>query len=307
MNEILNKFLIYFNKNIFSYWNLTENKASLNLKLKRYPISIKQRIAEGHYPGLDERGIPVYGNFYFYTTICSYGLGNWELYLDTNSEEYLSRFQCVANYLLENITENGEFIQSAYRKHKKGISAMIQGEAISVLCRAWEIFNEERYLDAALVAKKPFKKLIRNNGVVGIISISNSPWYEEYVDEPLFHVLNGKIYSLWGLHDLWNITSDNESARIFDDGVYSLERNLSLFDNGFWSNYWHPENGQKHVASMMYHNLHICQLKHLARITSNLQFKRQAEIFEQYSNSVRNRFRSGLSLISSKIQNKINV
>ncbi|MEM9919745.1 MAG: D-glucuronyl C5-epimerase family protein [Bacteroidota bacterium] len=305
MSEALNKFLIYFKKDVYSYWQLSDNKSVEDFKLKKYPLSIQQRILEGHYPGTDENGIPVLEGLYHYTTICSFGLGNWELFLDTRDEQYLDRFRAIADYLLDNISAEGAFIQAAFNRHKAGPSAMIQGEAISVLTRMWEWSQEEKYLAAALAALGPFQKNIDKGGIVVLVSTTGLPWYEEYTDDPLFHVLNGKMYSLWGLLDLCLISNDDKAKQLLDQGLDSLEAHLHLFDNGFWSLYWHPENGRSYIASLMYHNLHICQLQHTYKVTQRAPLKEYADRFLAYSNSYTNRFRSGYHLLSSKLQKKL--
>ncbi len=305
MSEKFNKFIIYFKSNIYSYWTLSDNSAVVDFTLKKYPISIKQRILEFHYPEPDENGIPILGKgLYHYTTICSYGLGNWELFLDTKDKKYLDKVILISDFLLKNISSEGAWIQAACGTHAEGVSAMIQGEAISLLCRAWEITKNEKYLNTAQLAKRPFTQSIANGGVLGKITKSGSIWYEEFTDQPLRHVLNGKIYSLWGLHDLWLISKDAEAKELFDSGIDSLITNLDEFDSGYWSYYWLPEDGFDYMASIMYHNLHICQLWHTYDISKKVALKEKAQRFEKYSKSTYNRLKSGYSLFKAKLKKK---
>jgi len=112
---------------------------------------------------------------------------------------------------------------------------MSQGEAMSVLCRAWQETGQERYLKAAMGVFGVFELPVEHDGVLGYISRIGVPWYEEDVALPLRHILNGMVYALWGLRDLFIVCEDRRTGRCFEDSGSSVIAALPSYDSGFWS------------------------------------------------------------------------
>lgn len=318
MNENLRKSLIYFKK-WDSYWKLTSANEKLTIrpgKCGRYPLDFKPRIIEGHYPHFDKSGVPMWpkdsvgsndsGYFYHYTTMCSYALGQSDFYLTTGDITHLKKLVAVSDYILKSgiVSEKGILLKESDENgyHTGNISAMVQGEAMSVLCRAYEYSSDARYLDYALDLLPPFLFGVNDGGIIGKISLINANWYEEYISQPFFHVLNGMIYSLWGLRDLY-LTSENSSAlELFNTGAECVAKALPLFDTGYWSYYWIPENGKRYTASMMYHNLHICQLYGLYNQTDIIEFKEYADKFVCYAENPLNRAKALKDIFKAKVR-----
>lgn len=313
MKENLRKIFIYFSK-WNSYWNLTDRTQNLIIdpgKTGRYPLDFKPRILEEHYPFFDNNGVPMWPAkennkyFYHYTTMFSYALGQSDFYLLTGRKEHLDKVMAVADYILKSgvLEDDGLLLRESDNKgkHTGNVSAMSQGEGMSVLCRAYEYTGNESYLISAEKLIKPFLRNVDEGGVKGEISTLKIPWYEEYVDKPLFHVLNGMVYSLWGLRDLTNLTGNKNSFELFENGIEYVEKALPLFDSGYWSYYWIPENGRNYTASMMYHNLHICQLQALYDQTGSRIIKAYIEKFLEYAKNPLKRLKAARDIFSAKI------
>lgn len=309
MAENLRKAGLYF-RDINAYWQLTQDAEPLG----RYPLDITKRITTGHYDRFDDAALPMVpskfgrGFAHNYTTLCSFALGYWTFYLQTGQKWQLSKVIHVSEYILRTaqILPNGAVLlrcEGEEGEHSGSLSAMNQGEAMSVLCRAWRATCNSRYLEAALGCLEPFEIQVEAGGVLGNISMINVPWYEEYPTVPLKHVLNGMIYSLWGLLDLAVATKNKRARELFDTGVDSLIRALPYFENGYWSLYWIPEEGDKYVASIMYHNLHICQLTALHRQTEREEFRKFARLFTEYARRPLCRMRAAASISRSKLLN----
>lgn len=82
---------------------------------------------------------------------------------------------------------------------------MGQGQAISLLSRAFfHSGGNKQYLDTAFAALKPFKVFTQNGGVLSKF-MNLYPWYEEYPTVPSIFILNGFMYSLIGLYDLFTL------------------------------------------------------------------------------------------------------
>jgi hypothetical protein len=177
---------------------------------------------------------------------------------------------------------------------------MYQGEAISVLSRAWQATNKPEFLDAANDCLGVFEIPVADGGILGKISALNLPWFEEYPAQSPNHVLNGMIFALWGLRDLVTACNSSRSKELFEVGVESVCKSIQLFDNGFWSWYWISEAEKPYISSMMYHGLHICQLNALAAQTSREDLRLAATQFSSYSRSLNCRFLAGATMMLQK-------
>lgn len=152
-------------------------------------------------------------------------------------------------------------------------SSMSQGHAISLLARAfYHSGGNKKYLKAAVNALKPFKVPSAQGGVLARF-MGLLPWYEEYPTTPGSFVLNGFIYSLLGLYDLHQVAPKSkggkEAGLLFDQGMNSLKKMLTIFDTGSGSVYdlRHFSLGvAPNIARWDYHVTHVNQLLLLATI-----------------------------------------
>lgn len=164
------------------------------------------------------------------------------------TSDHIAQFYDAAEWFVRNQdVKTGGWPNSVKRKLsefaelKQGwYSAMGQGHAISLLARAYYHSNgDARYLRAAINGLKPFRVPSRQGGVLARF-MGKYEWYEEYPTTPASFVLNGFIYSLLGLYDL-NATAprnlSHEAGLLFDQGMLSLKKMLSLYDTGSGSIY----------------------------------------------------------------------
>ena len=233
--------------------------------------------------------------------MCSYGFANWEMFLKTNNIEFVNKVISVADYLIKSIEcVDGSAMLYDYEsdsRNTEGVScAMNQGEAISVLVRVYSFTKELKYLKSAEDLFCAFNKKYGDSGVTA--TIQNSVWFLEGGKK----ILNGHIYALLGLYDLSKVSNDKKIQLLFNDGVESVKKHLPHFDSGFWSWYW--INNPKYMASAMYHNLHICQLKILYNITGIEEFNSFALKFESYARNGILRILSGIFLFVGKLRKK---
>jgi len=173
-----------------------------------------------------------------------------------------------------------------YHNPKPWQSAFSQSRGISILLRAHQITQKKDYLDYAKKALMPFTKSVAEGGVTSYTEWG--PFYEEYTAKVPTLVLNGMIFSLWGVYDYIRAFHQDMLARkIFDEGVETLKNILQVYDLGYWSRYnlceaeWYP---QIDPATRNYQRLHITQLDIMHRITNENSFKRYSEIFFEQDN-----------------------
>lgn len=222
----------------------------------------------------DDNGIPWVKGFeqkYWPVTIIQFGLLSYNFYLSYEKKEYLDNVKAVCDWLIKNIEDDGKILHKVvYHSSITNedilppyCSAMVQGEAISLLVRGFHLFNNKNYLEYAQKALSPFNIPTNDGGVMETIGAYS--FYEEYPTPTPSHVLNGFIFSLFGLFDLSkeDCGSAKDAKILFEKGVNTLNTFLPLYDGGFCSRYdlshftCAPNNSN---MNPFYHFIHINQL-----------------------------------------------
>lgn len=252
---------------------------------------------------LDECGIPLTSTIsgitaYFPIAIFQYGLGLYDLYIETNNEDYAIKFLKIANWALENIDRNGMW--DCMKKLNDCIhetqSSMCQSEGVSVLLRAYTLTNEKKYLKNA---KRSIDFMIKSieNGGTSYITTDGSIIFQEYVSKDNLCVLNGWIFSIFGLFDYCHISKEKKYVDILNNTVHALVKSLPKYDRGFWTNY----DMRGTIASPAYHDIHIMQLKILYDLFEIEEFNIYAKKWEKYQKSKIKKWVSMLIKIKQKI------
>ncbi|WP_054824504.1 D-glucuronyl C5-epimerase family protein [Vibrio owensii] len=233
-----------------------------------------------------------------YRKINSIGVGNVKSYnpisISLGALRYLDNsklelFISQADWLVDNISDTGAW----YIHHNKygagqvlvgpWPSSLAQGLAISVLSRAYLMTGDEKYKDAALKGIDIFLVGVEDGGIRS--ELGDSVFYEEYpYEKNQTHVLNGFIYSLFGLYDAYDILGSEKAKTLFWDGVGTLKNNIKLYDMKIWSRYdlYNSAGLREHwgFSSPWYQKLHWVQLDALYRITGHDEFYKYSESFE---------------------------
>ncbi|AKB29154.1 D-glucuronyl C5-epimerase [Methanosarcina siciliae T4/M] len=193
-----------------------------------------------------------------------------------------------ANYLVESAVQYNNytlwqynFPWPPYNLTSPWVSAMAQGQGVQALIKAYNMTGEDKYLNSARLALNSFYIDVENGGVT--YKDRNGWWYEEYVTgtdvQP--RVLNGMIFSLFGIYEYYRITGDEDAKFLFDQGIISLKNNLYKYDSGDWTHY--DAIGNK--AGISYNKVHINQMLQLYEITGDSFFKEYYEKFNKYDQS----------------------
>jgi len=100
-------------------------------------------------------------------------------------------------------------------------------------------------------------------------------WYEEYASPSSIrsHVLNGHIFALEGIYELYTLTKDDMARKLFQEEMNELKRHIHEYDAGSWTYY----DRLKNMANWKYHNLHIKQMDYLWKTTGNVLFKKYSK------------------------------
>ncbi|UYV82032.1 GLCE [Cordylochernes scorpioides] len=193
------------------------------------------------------------------------------------------QFLQAAKWLLHSQDQQGGWPIMVPRRLSVGLlqlqrgwySAMAQGQAISLLTRAFTHTGEPAYLKSALSALHLFSVPSSEHGVRAVF-MDKYPWFEEYPTTPASFVLNGFIFALFGLYDLsalcehqGTLCGETQASQLFQEGLVSLKHMLLLFDTGSGTVYdlRHLQLGTPpNRARWDYHSTHINQLLWLATI-----------------------------------------
>ncbi len=171
-------------------------------------------------------------------------------------------------------------------------SARAQSEAISVLLRAHECEAQEGFLEAALLAAEPFKKDIREGGVVW-----RNKWGDTFLEEvaalPAAHVLGSGLIGFWGIFELQRFLPVGWIGEVLGSTIATLQRRLEHYDSGYWSyeSALTEQGGFRFVASLKKHDFHIAALRVCASMTGDAYFDATADAWSRHVADAHSRLR----------------
>ena len=242
--------------------------------------------------------VPMYNvdtgdRIYFSIGIFQYGLGSYDLYLQTGEVVYKNKFLACAQWAIENQQDDGSWITFAYESPEHPYSSMAQGEATSLLLRCYKETREQKYLDAARKAIDFMLIPIEEGGTTKYDG--EDVFLYEFTAKPL--VLNGWIFSYWGLRDFAVFSGEEKYVRLSENTLKTMTKTLPAYDLGFWSRYDLIER----ITSPFYHKLHIAQLRVMYDLTGETIFKEYADKWEKYQNNFINSKRAFITKVLQKV------
>ena len=232
----------YSVSNLNGYYNDLRNKVRNTVSLDEYgiPYNIATR-------GKEKKQI------YFPITIFQYGLGAYDLWIETDDPIYKEKALAAADWAVAHQKRTGEWDAFGCLEYNCKISSMAQGEASSLLARAYKETGDKKYLNACTQAVD-FMLLPRDQGGTSEYTSDGLELWE-YPDKSL--VLNGWVFSAFGLLDCWKITKNEKYLKLWEESLNAMKKKIREFDSGHWSLY----DLEGKYASPFYHKLHIELLK----------------------------------------------
>ena len=230
---------------------------------------------------------------YFPVGIFQYGLGAYDLYLTNKDEIYLKKFRQCVEWAVKNQEKSGAWKNFEFIYPNDPYGAMCQGEGASLLLRAYKQYGSKDYLDAAIRAIDFMLKPVNEGGTSdchddGLVLL-------EFTNGAA--VLNGWIFSLFGLYDIVLATNEEKYRNALKKTILTLVKKLPDFDCGYWSMY--DLNGK--ITSPFYHSLHIAQMQAMYIITGEKIFDEYAKRWDLYKNSFFNSKRAFIKKAVQKI------
>jgi hypothetical protein len=267
---------------------------TLNEKLGVYYIDMRPSIVhytENIYDGtFDDKHVPMCGDgnggfYYSAVNICQYGFIIHANYLENENNDDLKILINCLNKLESLKLENDKiakwennYFNPRYKLNPPWISAMDCGEVLSFYLRLYQLLNDENLLTTSYKIFN-FLQIDVNEGGVRTRDKNGNLWFEEYPSNPPSYVLNGFIYTVFGLYDLYRVSNDSRVKSDIDECIETLKFNLHKFDTGYWSKY---DLLHKELVRYYYQiNVHVPQLMVLFELTKE-------PIFENYGKKWKN-------------------
>lgn len=223
-----------------------------------------------------------------HVNVCQWGLGAYERFLAGEGERWLGDARSAAEHLLAAQGADGGFphlyaYHHTFPLRPPWLSAMAQGQAASLLVRLHAETGEQRYADAARLALEPYAVASADGGVRAALAGGWLP--EEYPTRPPSYVLNGGLFAIFGLYDVWKGLGDERAGAWFAETAATLAVNVHRWDAGFWSRYDLFPHPLPNVASSAYHLLHVSQLEALQLLAPADAVERTLARFRRYRDS----------------------
>ncbi|MDZ7269736.1 MAG: D-glucuronyl C5-epimerase family protein [candidate division KSB1 bacterium] len=265
----------------------------------------------------DEAGVPtVYyrhlqRRVYNPITIAQFGL--YQLYRFDRDGDVRAALQAqtMADWLVGNQEEWRQGIGAwifrfdlpFYGPRQPWISALAQGQAISLLLRAAQLCNTAKYEAASRRAVRAFYHSVAEGGVVQRFP-DGSPVFEEYPTVEPSMVLNGHLFAMLGLHDYAAYFDDATAAGLFVRCLTGLRANLMHYDTGYWNHY--DLHRSRRLTSADYVRIHVQLLNILAAVSGEAFLAETAQRWQGYLDSPWCRARFWAGKVVEKLRLRLN-
>ncbi len=226
---------------------------------------------------------------YFETTIVQKALGHYDRWLLFNEKKDFTEFMKLCRWLVNHQDVNGGWAvwENLGIKACSKYSAMTQGEVISAMVRAWIETNNDKFHECAERALQLLILPVEKGGTSYFIG--NDLILDEVPKEPPNTILNGWIFALMELYDYYLVFKNQKVYKFFRKSLRSLDQHISDYDARYWSFY----DIRGHLASHIYHKLHIAQLTALTMIDSKFcNIRKYAKRWSHYQHQKFNRMYS---------------
>ena len=232
----------------------------------------------------DSLGVAILENTYHPTHIGKIALKAINYYKKTKSEAAKKVFLDQMKWAEENFYETDnygfwyfEVPASLYHLEAGWTSAFSQGLLLNASLEAYRLTKDEKYARLIEKALKAYMVPVEYGGFLRDWD-EGELWFEEYGTERPSRVLNGTIYGLEGVYNVYRDLNSQLALKIFESGVNTIKNHLEDYDAKYTSRYsladWKNEVSQEN-----YHEGHVIQLLWLYEVTGDKIFKKYAQNF----------------------------
>lgn len=234
----------------------------------------------------DENGVVMHDDEYKPTYIFQCGMNAYRYFKKNNDQVAKKYFEDQVAWLKANFQEIDGKYGFWYFTHEKSFysldelwpSALSQGMGIGLALMAYHETQDPQLLEIIEKAFKGYAIPVDQGGFYR--EWDGGVWFEEYPTSSPSRVMNGFIFSIAGLYNLYANTGNELALSLFNEGVSVLKEKLPLYDAEFVSKYSLIEKeGFAGYAKKSYHKLHVWQLLWLYDVTDDTYFHEMAQKF----------------------------
>lgn len=227
--------------------------------------------------GLPRQNIAGIGIVYVPSRVAAFGFAHWNAYRGGNTapNEHVLKFLAAAEWFAS--FSDGRIIHDfpLLNLTPPWLSALGQGEALSIFARAFELTKDDCWRQFAVRAAYWLSIRTSAGGVLGNLP-DGSSFLEEYPGTRHESVLNGCLYALAGLNDAADIGAVD--SVLIGQIADAVQANLGYWSRNGWSLYqWtDPRNPVANFNTPSYQVVHIALLEHLGRLLQREEFLAEA-------------------------------
>jgi glycosyltransferase involved in cell wall biosynthesis len=177
------------------------------------------------------------------TSLVQYALAHWNQYLISSNQYHRDTFLLQAHRLAVYAVRIGDdavgwpvsLAQSKRPAQCLALSATVQGCALSVLLRAYQLTRDDMFIEVAQRALRTFERDILDGGISTPVG-EDGVFFEEVAAYPATHALSGFIFAIIGLYEYQACTHAHSMSILLQRSLATLHRSIDEFDHGYWTN-----------------------------------------------------------------------
>jgi glycosyltransferase involved in cell wall biosynthesis len=239
-----------------------------NFSLSPYPVDLSPFLLIPSH-GYDTQ-LHVHGGTIIHdpTILVQYALAHWNQYLISSNEHHRDTFLLQAHRLAVHAVRIGDdavgwpvsLVQSKMSAQRLALSATVQGCALSVLLRAYQLTRDDMFIEVAQRALRTFERDILDGGISTPLG-EDGVFFEEVAVYPATHALSGFIFAIIGLYEYQACTYAHSMSILLQRSLATLHRYIDEFDHGYWT---HTDLLHRSLASPSHLALQVRLLEALA-------------------------------------------
>ena len=238
------------------------------------------------WPERDPKNVPLVeypaGIFYNPVTIAETAFAYNSEFLREGNKDFQQAFLNNADWLVNNHDDtfyyryNFPFTHSGGDEMPAGwVSGMAQGMALAVVSMAFNMTGDSTYLKTA---ENIFKTFVTysNDSWTFYVDRDGHYWIEEYPNPDHCHVLNGKLFAMWGIWNYYVVSCSDRALLILKACIRSVADKYSLWKVPGQTMSYYCLHG---CITEIYHPIHLQQLQHFADFFDLPEFRQAVDCY----------------------------
>jgi D-glucuronyl C5-epimerase C-terminus len=157
--------------------------------------------------------------------------------------------------------------------------AMTQGLGLSFYVRLYRVTGDAIHLDAAHDLFKSYMRLGRRlRPWVAYVDPDGYLWLEHNLGRLPRHILNAHLHAVFGIYEYWQVTRSLEARRVLRGAITTMSRHAQRYRRPGGVSFY---GLLTRTIIFKYHEIHIWQLRLLAKISGHADFARLSRQLER--------------------------